>query len=48
MSGLTLDEDSGNRLPTATASRIKMLEDLPEALPKIPADLRTMILGEDA
>jgi hypothetical protein len=48
VSGLTLDEDPGNRLPTATASRLKMLEDLPEALPKIPEDLREAILGEDA
>lgn len=47
MSGMTLDENDGQRLPTATASRIRMLEDLPAALPKIPADLREMITGED-
>jgi hypothetical protein len=48
VSGLTLDEDPGNRLPTTAKSREDMLPDIPRALPKIPADLREMILGEDA
>jgi len=46
--GLTLDEDPGTRLPTSVASRQKMQADIPAALPKIPEDLREMILGEDA
>lgn len=46
--GLTLDEDPGTRLPTALASRKKMLEDLPRAIDKIPSDVREILLGEDA
>lgn len=44
----TLNESEGNRLPTATASRIKMLEDLPRAERNIPDDIREILLGEDA
>lgn len=46
--GLEFDDAAGRRLPTATASRIKMLEDLPRAEGKIPEDLREILLGEDA
>lgn len=46
--GVTLDEDPGTRLPTALASRKKMLEDLPRAERHIPDDIREILLGEDA
>lgn len=49
--GLTLDEDPGNRLPTAAASRVKMQPDIPKAKPvieKLGPELMEMILGEDA
>lgn len=51
MSGLTLDEDPGNRLPTAAASREKMLPDIPKAAKVLESlgatDLKEMLFGED-
>lgn len=49
--GLTLDEDPGSRLPTAAASREKMLPDIPRARAVVVksggGDLLEMLLGED-
>lgn len=49
--GLTLDEDPGNRLPTAAASRKTMLPDIPKAArvlkKKGATDLMEMLFGED-
>ena len=48
MSGLTLDEDPGTRLPTTAKSRQDMLPDIPAAKLRLPADLHEMVFGEDA
>lgn len=48
MANITLGDNDGHKLPSAMASRQQMLEDLPRAEHLIPADVREILLGEDA